>query len=202
MMDKNNTPQSASSWNAADARMSFFTKPITNKWPTAEPVSLFQVYQYVHTRRYLPETRELRAITDDDKARQYKGQHLDYVTPSGIFSYCSDTSLVQHSGVLCIDLDYLGERMEKLFELLINDPMFESLLLFRSPRGQGLKWFIHIDLTRCDHRTWFQAVRNYLMHTYHLSDKQVDKMCGNTSRACFLCYDPDAYLAPYLYENF
>lgn len=201
MKDQKNTPKSVNSWNAAEARMSFFTKPITNKWPTAEPVSLFQVYQYVHTRRYLPETCNLRAI-DDDKARQYKGQHLDYITPSGIFSYCSDTSLVCHSSILCMDLDYLGESVEKLFELLIHDPMFETLLLFRSPRGQGLKWFIHIDLSRCDHRTWFQAVRNYLMHTYHLTDKQVDKMCGNPSRACFLCYDPDAYLAPNLYEYY
>jgi hypothetical protein len=202
MKDQKNTPKSVNSWNAAEARMSFFMKPITNKWPTAEPVSLFQVYQYVHTRRYLPETRDLRAIDDDDKARQYKGQHLDYITPSGIFSYCSDTSLVCHSSILCMDLDYLGESVEKLFELLIHDPMFETLLLFRSPRGQGLKWFIHIDLSRCDHRTWFQAVRNYLMHTYHLTDKQVDKMCGNPSRACFLCYDPDAYLAPNLYEYY
>jgi hypothetical protein len=202
MMDKNNTPQSASSWNAADARMSFFTKPITNKWPTAEPVSLFQVYQYVHTRRYLPETRDLRAIDDDDKARQYKGQHLDYITPSGIFSYCSDTSLVCHSSILCMDLDDLGESVEKLFELLIHDPMFETLLLFRSPRGQGLKWFIHIDLTRCDHRTWFQAIRNYLMHTYHLEDKQVDKACGNPSRACYLCHDSKAYLPLSLIEYF
>lgn len=202
MKDQKNTPKSANSWNAAEAQMSFFMKPITNKWPTAEPVSLFQVYQYVHTRRYLPETRDLRAIDDDDKARQYKGLHLDYITPSGIFSYCSDTSLVCHSSILCMDLDYLGESVEKLFELLIHDPMFETLLLFRSPRGQGLKWFIHIDLSRCDHRTWFQAVRNYLMHTYHLTDKQVDKMCGNPSRACFLCYDPDAYLAPNLYEYY
>ena len=202
MKDQKNTPKSVNSWNAAEARMSFFMKPITNKGPTAEPVSLFQVYQYVHTRRYLPETRDLRAIDDDDKARQYKGLHLDYITPSGIFSYCSDTSLVCHSSILCMDLDYLGESVEKLFELLIHDPMFETLLLFRSPRGQGLKWFIHIDLSRCDHRTCFQAVRNYLMHTYHLTDKQVDKMCGNPSRACFLCYDPDAYLAPNLYEYY
>ena len=197
-----NIPTTANSWNPAEVRMSFFSKPITNKQPTGQPLSLFQVYRYIITRRYMPETEQLRAITDEDKAREYKGQHLDYVTPSGVFSYCSDHSLVKHSGILCMDLDHLDNRVEDLFQLLIHEPMFQTLLLFRSPRGFGLKWFIPIDLSRCDHRTWFTAVRNYLMHTYHLDDKQVDKACGNPSRACYLCYDPKAYLMTPLIEYF
>ena len=201
-MEENNKTVTANSWNPAEVRMSFFSKPITNKRPCGQPLSLFQVYRYIITRRYMSETEQLRTITDDDKARDFKGQHLDYVTPSGVFSYCSDNSLVKHSGVLCMDLDYLGNRVEELFQLLIHDPMFQTLLLFRSPRGFGLKWFIHIDLTRCDHRTWFQAIRNYLMHTYHLEDKQVDKACGNPSRACYLCHDSKAYLPLSLIEYF
>ena len=201
-MEANNNPTTANSWNPAEVRMSFFPKPITNKWPSGQPLSLFEVYRCITTRKYYPETRDLRGITDDDKARDFKGQNLDYVTPSGIFSYCSDNSLIKHSGVLCMDLDHLDNRVEDLFQLLIHEPMFLTLLLFRSPRGSGLKWFIHIDLSRCDHRTWFTAVRNYLMHTYHLDDKQVDKACGNPSRACFLCYDPEAYLLPCLIEHF
>jgi hypothetical protein len=201
-MEANNNPTTANSWNPAEVRMSFFMKPITNKWPNGQPLSLFQVYRYIITRRYMSETEQLRGITDDDKARDFKGHHFDYVTPSGVFSYCSDNSLVKHSGVLCMDLDHLGNRVEELFQLLIHEPMFQTLLLFRSPRGSGLKWFIHIDLSRCDHRTWFQAVRNYLMHTYHLEDKQVDKACGNPSRACYLCYDPQAYILLSLVEYF
>ena len=201
-MEANNNPTTANSWNPAEVRMSFFPKPITNKWPSGQPLSLFEVYRCITTRKYYPETRDLRGITDDDKARDFKGQNLDYVTPSGIFSYCSDNSLIKHSGVLCMDLDHLDNRVEDMFQLLIHEPMFLTLLLFRSPRGSGLKWFIHIDLSRCDHRTWFTAVRNYLMHTYHLDDKQVDKACGNPSRACFLCYDPEAYLLPCLIEHF
>ena len=201
-MEANNNPIIANSWNPAEVRMSFFRKPITNKWPYEQPVSLFQVYRYVITRRYMPETEQLRTITDEDKARDFKGQNLDYVTPSGIFCYCSDNSLVTHSGILCMDLDHLDNQVEEMFQRLKHEAMFQTLLLFRSPRGFGLKWFIHIDLTRCDHRTWFQAVRNYLMHTYHLEDRQVDKACGNPSRACYLCYDPKAYILPSLIEFF
>ena len=115
-------------------------------------------------------TDRLRAISDKDQARSFKGLNLDYVTPSGVFRYCNDQSIISHSEVLCMDLDDLGSRTEELFAALLADPMFETLLLFRSPSGNGLKWFIHIDLERCDHRTWFRAVRNYLMTTYRLSD--------------------------------
>ena len=192
----------AESWNPADVRMSFFRKPITNKWPMQESVSLFQAYYYVRSREAMAATEELRKIADHEEARQYKGANFDYVTPSGVFSYCSDSSLLKHSEVLCMDLDYLGDRVEELFQKLVDEKTFKTLLLFRSPSGQGLKWFIHIDLARCDHKTWFTAVRRYMMMTYDLSDKQVDPLCSNLSRACFLGYDPQAYLMTELIEFF
>ncbi len=192
----------AEGWNPADVRMSFFRKPITNKWPVKESVSLFQVYYYVRSREAMSVTEELQKIADHEKGRQFKGANFDYVTPSGEFTYCSDSSLVKHSGVLCMDLDYLGDRVEELFQKLVDEKTFKTLLLFRSPSGQGLKWFIHIDLSRCDHRTWFTAVRRYLMATYSLDEKQVDPMCSNPSRACYLGYDPAAYLMTELIEFF
>lgn len=194
--------KAAEGWNPADVRMSFFKKPITNKWPVREPVSLFQVYYYVRSREAMNQTEELRKIADHEEARQYKGANFDYVTPSGVFTYCSDSSLVKHSGVLCMDLDYLGGRVEEMFQKLVAEKTFKTLLLFRSPSGAGLKWFVHIDLSRCDHRTWFTAVRRYLMMTYNLEDKQVDPLCSNPSRACYLGYDPEAYLLTELIEFF
>lgn len=196
------TLKDAGGWSPADVRMSFFRKPITNKWPTGEPLSLFQVYYYVRSREAMAATEALRLIADHEEARRFKGLSFDSITPAGIFSYCSDSSLLRHSGVLCMDLDDLGQRVEELFQKLVSERTFRTLLLFRSPSGQGLKWFIHIDLSRCDHRTWFTAVRRYLMTTYHLSDKQVDPLCSNLSRACFLGYDPEAYLMTELIEFF
>ena len=183
-----------SDWSPKEVLMSFFKKPITNHQPQPQPVSLLWVYQYVKSEVAATATEKLRMISDKEKARDYKAAHFDYVTPSGVFNYSNDTSLVKHSGVLCMDLDYLGNQVEEMFQKLLADEAFTTLLLFRSPSGHGLKWFIHIDLTLCDHRMWFKGVRNYLLKTYSLNDKQVDSTCSNLSRACFLGYDPDAYL--------
>lgn len=219
--------------------MSFFKRPISNKMPLGT-VTPFWAYQYIKSPEAKPETRELRNLAkvlwekhDDEtqltlkeQQRKYKGRNLDYTTPSGMFSYCSDACQVSHSKLLCIDLDDVcpiwevnsvfydftpecynmttkeTDAVEQLKWRLIEDKNFNTVLAFRSPRGNGLKWWLEIDLTKCDHRTWFQAVRNYLMARHGLTDHQCDKMCGNPSRACFLSHDPLVYLRTDLIENF
>lgn len=176
-----------------DFEMSFFNPPITNKVP-ARTVSLDEVAELIMSEKLAPQTQYLRSLTDKASARSYKGQSLPYVTPSGVFSYCNDASLLKHSGLLCIDLDGV-EDVNVLKLQLISDRHFYTPIAFRSPGGNGLKWFILIDLSLCDHRTWFHAVRNYLLESYTcLTSKMVDSQCQNPSRACYLCYDPDAYV--------
>ena len=173
--------------------MSYFMPPIANKVPS-KTMTLDEVAARIRSQELAPQTQRLRGITDKAEARGYKGWNLPYVTPSGVFSYCSDDCLVKHSGVLCIDLDGV-EDVDGLKRLLIADRHFLTLMVFRSPSGNGVKWFIVIDLSLCDHRTWFHAVRNYLLDTYQfLTPKMVDVQCQNPSRACFLCYDPCVYV--------
>ena len=173
--------------------MSYFLAPITNKVPL-KTLSLPEVAAIIKSRVLEPQTLALRAITDKDGARQYKGSHFPYVTPAGVFSYCNDQSLLRHSGLLTMDLDHIAD-VEVLKCKLIADRNFHTTMLFRSPSGDGLKWFLEIDLQRCSHRQWFDAVRNYLMSpAYGLTAKQVDPSVRNESRACFLCYDREVYV--------
>ena len=164
--------------------MSFFMKPITNKKPL-KMVTLLQVCQVIRSHYYENVIRQLRSIVGKEAQRRFKAENLDYITPSGTFTYGNDESLISHSGILCMDLDDI-EDVKELKQKLIDDIQFDTLLLFFSPCGHGLKWFIAIDLDVCDHKTWFTSVRNYLMATYGLTDKQVDKSCSNVSRACYM----------------
>lgn len=177
-----------------DYLISYFPAPITNKIP-ARTVTLAEVARMVGSSWLKPQTEWLRSLTDKARARAYKGSALPYVTPSGVFTYCNDASIVSHSGALCIDLDGVADA-DGLKRQLTHDRHLPTLLAFRSPSGNGVKWFVGIDLGRCDHRTWFQAVRNYLLGTYDCLDAtQVDAHVGNLSRACFLCYDPEVYVS-------
>ncbi len=180
-----------------DFEMSFFKAPITNKTPE-RTVTLLEVSKAIKSIWLEPQTQALRKITDEVEARRYKGQNFPYVTPAGVFRYCNDQSLICHSGVLCMDLDHIQD-VDGLKHRLIADNLFETLMAFRSPSGDGLKWFIKIDLAKCGHRQWFDAVRNYLISpAYGLTPKQADPSVRNESRACFLCYDPEVYVNPML----
>ena len=203
-------------------KMSFFKAPIWNKSPL-KVVSLFWVWLTV-TMKWMQlgvdpdrdvslssKTECLRNLEGDDAQRQFKGKNFDYITPAGIFTYCDDKSMVEPSDVLCIDLDHLDDDSQamkrklspaEMKQLLLADPYWgdKTLLLFTSPRGHGVKWLIEIDLSKCDYTTWFNAVRNYLMQIYGLGEKQVDSSVANISHACFISYDPDAYLRHDLYE--
>lgn len=206
--------------------VSFFKQPITGacKYPRLT-VSLFWVWLTV-TMKWLQhgnapdrdisigtKTEQLRAIMDDKLQRNFKSRNFDFITPAGQFSYFNDQSLVEYSGCMCMDLDHLDDGTpkmkrrvspEEMKRLLLADPYLgpRTLLMFTSPRQHGVKPFFEIDLTQCEYATWFQAIRNYLMATYGLGDEQVDPHVGNLSRACFLSYDPDAYLRADLFENF
>lgn len=180
--------------------MSYYNAPITNKLPLTT-LSLPVVAGIIRSRELEPQTLALRKITNETEARLYKGRNFPYVTPAGVFSYCNDQSLIKHSGVLCMDLDHL-EDVDAMKRKLIGDSLFETLMVFRSPSGDGLKWFLKIDLTKCNHRQWFDAVRNYLMSpAYGLTAKQADPSVRNESRACFLCYDPEVYVNPVLTDD-
>ena len=189
---------------------SFVRRPITNHYPD-RAITLFNIYQY-EVSTYAQDTQKiLRFLTDEKKQRDYKSKYFDWVVPAGTFSYVSDDHQLTQSGAICMDLDYLclpseidednGDPVTELKEKLLADPYFDTLLLFRSVRGCGLKWWISVDLTRYDFRTWFQSIRNYTMATYHLTDKQVDAKVGHVSAGCFLGFDKHCYLKSELFKN-
>ena len=179
-----------------------FRRPITNKYPY-QVVNLIDVYNYIISNYAKDRTNECRAIKDERYRRQFKADMFDYCTFSGIFSIRN--AIIQHSGYICLDFDHLKD-VEATFEALKEDQYFETLLLFRSPSGDGLKWVIsfHDSFFRYgkDGESYgeyqvrfFASLYNYVFNHYCV---EVDKHCRNLSRACYLPHDPNAYLNPCL----
>lgn len=173
------------------AQFSFFKAPVTNKVPS-RTMTVQDAFLYVTGVQAREQTIKLRSITDRDEARRFKGRHFDYVMFSGVFSYGSDDKLLKHSGLICLDFDHVGD-VKATKQMLMADQHFPPQLLFTSPSGDGLKDVVHIDLSICDHRTWFRALRNYMKATYGL---EADEKCINLSRACFLPHDAEVYVNP------
>ena len=179
--------------------ISYFNPPIKNTHPE-DKVSYTDVYQLITSGILTPITLELRSLENEDLIRDLKETSLPHITPSGICYTRCDDGLKYHNETICIDIDDIDkkEQIQDIKQKLIEDPRFYTLLLFRSPTGKGLKWFIPINLNTCGHRKWFEGIRNYLYQTYGII---ADEKCINTSRSCFLCHDPEAYACKEIINN-
>ena len=179
--------------------ISYFNPRITNTNPV-DKMSYVDVYQLVTSGTLVEITNEIRSICNPDLVKELKGMKLPHITPSGIAYTRCDDGMKYHNETICIDVDDLEseEQLQETKRILIEDPSFKTIILFRSPSGNGLKWFVPIDLSKCGHRKWFEAIRNYLYKTYGIL---ADEKCINTSRSCFLCYDPDCYACEEIMNN-
>lgn len=172
----------------------FYQKPITNTRQKAI-WTLKEAYNYITMDMKATEhTQKLRAIENEKDAKAYKGRCFDYACFSGLFNTRDDKGLQSHSWLICLDFDHIGkERLNAVKNQLLEDPYFETWLLFVSPSGDGLKWVVDIDLHMRTHQEWFDAICRYVKKTYDLT---ADPQCRNVSRACFLPHDSNCYVHP------
>jgi len=172
-------------------KFSFFKRPVSNTTPATE-ISLLRVFDLIRNDEYLETTQQLRSITDKKEASKFKAANFDYVTFSGIFSQRKDELLLRHSGLITVDFDHIQD-IPLLRSKLLQDEYFETELMFISPSGNGLKWIISIELSEARHIDYFISISAYIKQVYNLD---IDKSGKDISRACFLCYDPDACINP------
>lgn len=177
-------------------RFSFFKAPIKNIVPFKN-ITPLQAWKYITGKYAADATEKLRGLTDKKAVRAFKAQHFAYACFSGVFSKRSDKDLVAPSGLLCLDFDHLT-AVEALKERLLKDAMLETVLLFRSPSGDGLKWVVRIDYEGHTIQQVFAAVRNYVLDTYGV---EVDPSGKDISRACFLPFDPEAFIGENYKKN-
>jgi hypothetical protein len=107
---------------------------------------------------------------------------------SGRFRSRRSNALLQHSGLLCADLDDLAGRLADIRSKLLTSPHLWAL--FTSPTGDGLKCVFRVPADAEKHKPSFRAVEN---HVRDLTGIQIDEACSDVGRLCFLSYDPDSY---------
>jgi hypothetical protein len=183
----------------ANPLFSFFKSPITNTQPHSR-ASLRQIYNAIRGDYYKPQTDKLRELCTGNarslsevemrQIRKFKAQNFDYCTFSGIFTTRSNNAMLSHSGLMCFDFDHIADLNKLRFDLL-TDEFLNTQLLFTSPSGHGLKWIIAIEPNPYTHADYFHAIEDYLIKTYNAHP---DKSGKDLSRACFLPYDPHAYI--------
>jgi hypothetical protein len=120
--------------------------------------------------------------------RQELKKQLPAICFSGTFNKRTDASLIQHSGLICLDFDGYTKQKELLQDkenLSKNKYVFS---VFISPSGNGLKVLVKIPADAENHTSFFNSLEKYFNSTYF------DKTSKNLSRVCYESYDPLIYV--------
>ncbi|WP_294401777.1 phage/plasmid primase, P4 family [Prosthecobacter sp.] len=94
------------------------------------------------------------------------------------------SDVLEHSGLLQIDLDHVGNAAA-LRDRIGKDQ--HILAAWISPSGDGVKAIMRIPPDIQRHKVAFEAAMEYMRETY---DEAIDEKCSDSSRLCFVCYDP------------
>ena len=131
--------------------------------------------------------RAIRLEKDKERRNQLK-QSLPAICFSGKFTKRNDASLVEHSGIMCLDFDSFPSEKEMLEEKenLTKDRYTYSV--FVSPSGLGLKVLVKIPAEEENHKKFFNSLEK------HYNSEYFDKTCKNLSRVCYESYDPLVYV--------
>ena len=182
--------------------LSFF-KSVTDKQPkTVDTQWLFLAIKEpwpktkeacIRIREFMAEHAKNGTVKQGKKELEKLGwkKGLPAVTVSGIFEDGHQAAnLKELNGLMQVDFDEV-HNLDGLISLLRNDPY--THLEFLSPSGLGVKVIVKYT---GHHLAAFEGLRNYYEQTYCVKDTfatEMDKVCKDVSRLCFLSYDPDAY---------
>ena len=132
-----------------------------------------------------------RALLDmsPDKASQLKIVGMPAITPSGTFSERTLEGMIDHSGIICIDVDFKDNEHINLDEAVHKLSNNEYVLaVHRSVSGLGLSIYFKIDGDM--HLPAFKKISEMLKRTYGIIS---DKNCPDVTRLRIVSYDPNAY---------
>ena len=142
---------------------------------------------------------ETRKRTGDRKTAKQSvdrpKRNLAAIMWSGRFSRRANDAIIEHSGLLCADLDELAERLPDVSTKLRKSPYLRALFL--SPTSDGLKAVFKVPADASKHPASFRAVEE---HVLELAGTQIDQACKDVARICFVSYDPNAYSNPNAHE--
>jgi hypothetical protein len=180
--------------------VSVFYRPITNTTHQKQ-LTLHSVVNLIRSGVFKHETDKLRTISKSTTGKKkdcpnstYKRTAFSYATFSGTFTSRDDKALSKHSGLICIDIDDLGERLLEIRDAIIADPA--TVVCFFSPNGDGLKVLYEMDPAKYSQYDWYKGYCIRLSKDFGVDVGKLDPSCKNVSRACFLPHDPNIFINP------
>jgi len=146
-----------------------------------------------------------RDIVEDIRNGNKEKISAPAITISGEFSRRNSDSLIAHSGILAIDIDYKDNNSqinisnENIDISKLKEDKY-LLAIHRSIGGKGYVAYFHIDGKK--HLEAFEGLEMRLLHKYNIV---CDTNCKDITRLRFVSYDAEIYIRnqePIIFEEY
>ncbi len=104
--------------------------------------------------------QQISAENDKTKRNELKAK-LPAICFSGQFSKRNDNSLIQHSGLICLDFDNYTNQDELTADLARYRKDKYTFASFISPSGNGFKMLVKIPPEPDYHKNYFESLSEY-----------------------------------------
>jgi len=164
-----------------------FAKNTTD--PKLSTIKVDDYFKGIIDGKWQDEVLKCRSFKNKDEQDRFKKGNVHAVMASGLFSSRSDKDLIEHSGLLVIDIDSKDQDRpsNEIREDLKEIP--EIFAIHYSLRGEGLA--VYFRIRKDKHQEGYEAITKILANDYNVV---CDLSCRNIGRLRFVSYDPDCYL--------
>jgi hypothetical protein len=151
-----------------------------------KPVNLLT---WLRSDKYAGQVAHIRTLADKAGRDKLKAA-LPCITPSGTFSHRSEKSLLQHSGLICLDIDYKENRHIGNFDTLKTCLSHLENVAYCGLSVSGQGYFVLIPIADpARHKNHFYA----LQQDFSSLGIELDAACKDVSRLRGYSYDPEGY---------
>ncbi|KRT15956.1 hypothetical protein ASU31_10635 [Pedobacter ginsenosidimutans] len=167
-------------------KVGYYIKPFGNSFIEINLERILKNISGENFKTIITTAREIYNSGNSEEYTLYKNK-LPAVTFSGTFSPARNaSSIVSYSSLIVLDIDKIGERLQKIKHDLFKDMFVVAIWL--SPSGDGLKFLISTSCSRDLHKQVYKNAVKYFTTEYGV---EIDKSGSDVSRLCFISYDPE-----------
>ena len=133
--------------------------------------------------------KKIRQEKNKTKRNDLK-KNLPAICFSGQFNKRSDSAIVEHSGLICLDFDGYPKKKDLLEDKERYQKNKFIYSVFVSPSGNGLKVLVKIPADQDNHSKYFNSLKKEFDSAYF------DTTSKNLSRVCYESYDRLLHINP------